>query len=717
MHSKTSKGGLLLAALPLLLSLQACSSGSSGSGGAGATMVQGSVQGASSSGQGLRILNGGNVVAQLVLSNGVSLSAAVDPRSGGFTIPVSNIAGLNGVISVSQDGRAIFELIQPNFTGGASFQVGTVGSQSTANAQFIRGLARAQGIPATGTNFVRQLNQIPNVANVIAGLSNAAGPIASLVKQFLDQISGSNFGCSLADIQAGTCQVEAFKTLRENIVTAILNNLPTLQNFPVPQGPLNGGGTTGGGTTGGGTTGGGTTGGGTTGGGSTGGGTGGAGFGLATPNFQNTGSGVPSGAYPKVTDGGAFVFLGGVRDSVLVADDNDGEADCFVRDTQAGTTDRVSAGKMDDQDCAGIGDISNDGRWVVFQLNTAPDPTPTNQFPEIDRSDVYLFDRMTRQATLVSKTTGGDPAEGDSHAPRISDDGRFVVFHSEASDFVPDDTNGQPDIVRWDRINDTYEIATRAPDGSQMAFASRTNSSGTFAQLDFEADISSNGQVVVFSAEIQPGGDAPVGKQVFLRDFGTGTSAATTILASPGPDGMGLNEQDLGAGRPKVSGDGQTVVFQHAEALDPTRDTDNGQFDVYRFDRTSTSSPITMVSTGAFLSEVPGGEGTIKNDGFAGPQDINNTGDLIVFQASRESTSFNNNIFVYRHSTGTLQHASAIQDLPNGLGTSGGDSPHMSPNGDTIVFMSSEKYNTLDDGTGFGHFDAYFRPNPLGGSQ
>jgi hypothetical protein len=38
--------------------------------------------------------------------------------------------------------------------------------------------------------------------------------------------------------------------------------------------------------------------------------------------------------------------------------------------------------------------------------------------------------------------TGGVQANGSSYFPSISDDGRFVAFHSDATNLVAGDTNG-----------------------------------------------------------------------------------------------------------------------------------------------------------------------------------------------------------------------------------------------------------------------------------
>lgn len=79
---------------------------------------------------------------------------------------------------------------------------------------------------------------------------------------------------------------------------------------------------------------------------------------------------------------------------------------------------------------SGNASLSFDGRYVAF------DSTAGNLVPDdTGRRDVFVHDRTTRVTTRVSVDTFGNAANGDSFAPRISGDGRFVVFESTATSF------------------------------------------------------------------------------------------------------------------------------------------------------------------------------------------------------------------------------------------------------------------------------------------
>ena len=124
-----------------------------------------------------------------------------------------------------------------------------------------------------------------------------------------------------------------------------------------------------------------------------------------------------------------------------------GTSRIHVRDLDKRTTLRIDlpGGAPVDADCL-LPDISADGRFVVFQTASAGFGEDENDF-----QDVYLHDLLTRRTTRVSVASDGTEGNGYSYWPTISGDGRFVAFHSTATNFVPDDTNGTHDVFVHDR--------------------------------------------------------------------------------------------------------------------------------------------------------------------------------------------------------------------------------------------------------------------------
>jgi Tol biopolymer transport system component len=223
----------------------------------------------------------------------------------------------------------------------------------------------------------------------------------------------------------------------------------------------------------------------------------------------------------------------------LVEGDTNGFADVFVRDIFAGVTACASAGGDGaSYDAA----ISGDGRYVAFTSHaenfvlSSGLPAPNGKAVLVDDNgfaDVYVYDQLTGEFDLVSVSSDGSLGNGWSHAPvfsrqgrfvafmstasnladgdtngardvfvhdretgvtervgrfvadlegtgriSISDDGRYVAYPSNASDLVPDDTNGATDIFVYDRWTNVTERVSRSHDGDQGEGASTFPSLG-----------------------------------------------------------------------------------------------------------------------------------------------------------------------------------------------------------------------------------------------
>jgi archaellum component FlaF (FlaF/FlaG flagellin family) len=134
----------------------------------------------------------------------------------------------------------------------------------------------------------------------------------------------------------------------------------------------------------------------------------------------------------------------------LVAGDTNNYCDIFLRDRQAGTTERVSVstGSGEGNDNSWFASVSADGRYVAF------DSEATNLVPgDANGSrDTFVRDRQAGTTERVSVSTGGSQANSSSWLPScISADGRYVAFGSWASNLVPGDTNGTRDVFVRDR--------------------------------------------------------------------------------------------------------------------------------------------------------------------------------------------------------------------------------------------------------------------------
>jgi hypothetical protein len=195
----------------------------------------------------------------------------------------------------------------------------------------------------------------------------------------------------------------------------------------------------------------------------------------------------------------------------LVAGDTNGSIDVFVKDRQTGAVTRVSVAqdgteRSGDSGLDGVA-ISADGNVVAFtsraalvaaDTNTCNLPPGNGNGPSC--TDIYVFTRGTNTIVLASRGVDGVavPANGPSRDPALSGDGATLVFTSDATNLVHADTNGLPDIFRWNAA---------APDAlARVSIATSGAQSLAASSLPL---ISDDGQVIAFVSGATSLGDAP----------------------------------------------------------------------------------------------------------------------------------------------------------------------------------------------------------------
>lgn len=257
--------------------------------------------------------------------------------------------------------------------------------------------------------------------------------------------------------------------------------------------------------------------------------------------------GVQANGPSAVTDlspDGRFLLFSSLA-SNIVADDANAASDVFLRDLETGVTELISAGPAGHP---GQGDsfgrrVSADGRHVCFTsfaANLVRDDTN-------EASDVFLRDRIAGTTIRVSVDAAGRQANHGSSDCDLSRLGYAVVFQSVATNLVPWDTNGQPDIFLRDwRAGHTHRMSVGAG-GRQATLASMGSA------------ISGDGRLVAFSsasAKLVPG-DNNGSSDVFVRDRIAGT---TGIISRSATGRLG----DRASYAPSFSGDSRHVAFHSA---------------------------------------------------------------------------------------------------------------------------------------------------------
>ena len=167
---------------------------------------------------------------------------------------------------------------------------------------------------------------------------------------------------------------------------------------------------------------------------------------------------------PSISDDGRLVVFDSTA-SNLVANDDDGDADVFVRDLQAGTTRLVSAGSdgMAGDAASSQAVISGNGRFVAFSSSATNLVTPdTRQY-----GDVFVRDLTDGTNRRVSVNDTGAEGNRGSTLPSISGDGRFIAFVSSATNLASGDTNNVNDVFLRDMQLGTIQRVSVAGDGAQ----------------------------------------------------------------------------------------------------------------------------------------------------------------------------------------------------------------------------------------------------------
>jgi Tol biopolymer transport system component len=106
--------------------------------------------------------------------------------------------------------------------------------------------------------------------------------------------------------------------------------------------------------------------------------------------------------------------------------------------------------------------MSEDGRYITF-------PSAASNLVEEDyngKIDIFVRDLQTGQTTLITHGPGGVSAEGKSYEPYISSDGRYIAFQTAADGLVSGDDNGWNDCLIHDMLTDTKIMASRTQEGS-----------------------------------------------------------------------------------------------------------------------------------------------------------------------------------------------------------------------------------------------------------
>lgn len=375
--------------------------------------------------------------------------------------------------------------------------------------------------------------------------------------------------------------------------------------------------------------------------------------------------------YPDVSSGGLFASFGSTA-SNLVAGDTNGAADIFVRDAEAGITERVSVDSAGAEANNGSYEsvISDDGRFVAFRsVATNLVPSDTNAV-----SDVFVHDRQTGATERVSLTNTGGQASNSSYEPAISSDGRYVAFRSRATNLVTGDSNATDDIFVRDRQTGTTERVSVTSAGAQSNGAS------------YEPAISGDGRYVVFrsvASNLVAGDDNAV-QDIFWHDRQTGATERVSVTSA----GIQATNNSY---EPAISGDGRYAAFR-SRAADLVAGDGNLRDDIFVHDtQTGVTKRVSVDSAGN------------EGNGNSSYPDLSSDGRFVVFRSDGSNlvpndTNFQGDAFVRDRRTGVTVRVSV--DSSGGEANGASDYPTLSSDGRLVAFQSLATNLVTDDTNG-----------------
>ncbi|SIS90839.1 beta strand repeat-containing protein [Neptunomonas antarctica] len=316
--------------------------------------------------------------------------------------------------------------------------------------------------------------------------------------------------------------------------------------------------------------------------------------------------------------------------------------------------------------------ISSDGGTVAF-LSDATDlvPNDTNG----DR-DLFVTDVETGTVTLVSKTAAGVQLNGYFGEAAVSGNGRVVAFSSSDSTAIPGDNNGSYG----------QDVFVKNLDTGVLTRVSESSTGGSGNQNSNDVSISDDGTKVGFNSRASDlvSNDLNNVVDVFVRDMATGDLVRAST-SSTGVEGNGHSNDGI------VSGNGEWAAFTSQATNFDVNDI-NGRADVY----------VKNLGTGAITvaSTTQAGEFGNHNTWV---HDISADGRYLVMGSYADNLvadSYNGNNQVFRKDmlTGEILHVSTDSD---GVKFDA-NSPKISDDGQFIVFTSSSSNLSSDPEANYG---------------
>ncbi|MEE8602564.1 cell wall-binding repeat-containing protein [Euzebya tangerina] len=335
-----------------------------------------------------------------------------------------------------------------------------------------------------------------------------------------------------------------------------------------------------------------------------------------------------------------------------------------------------------DDQSNGVPSISDDGRYVAFQSRATDLIDGLTDANGANLGDVYLRDRMLGTTTLISYAAGSPTTTasgGSSGNPVISDDGRYVVYDSFATNIV----TGQTD---QNNERDVFVYSVSSGMNTLVSHASTDDSTTCDNGQSLGQDISDDGAYIAFQSLCddlvtnQNAGGAF--SNVFLYD----RAANTTIDVVSRPNAVNPANITVGDGastNPDISGDGSRVVYTTQATNIGAGDGGNGVSDIGYYRQPVGNQPTLSVTL------------TFGFDGNSGNASVSDNGEYVAFDTEAtnvDGTDTNGNVDVALATIPVGQAPTFVYASTNTAGNDTGDSfsdkPQISGDGSYVAFLT-----------------------------
>ncbi len=156
--------------------------------------------------------------------------------------------------------------------------------------------------------------------------------------------------------------------------------------------------------------------------------------------------------------------------------------------------------------------LNLDGRYLAYESRPALGGV----------TNIYIRDLTDGSVEVVSRSLSGATGNGSSFSPALSQDARFVVFASRASDLVPGDGNRATDIFVRDRWAGLTHCLSRNLAGT-----------GTGNRVSSNPILSADGRTVAFQS---------FASDLVARDYNDTRDVFVVTLGGPDNDGDGMED-------------------------------------------------------------------------------------------------------------------------------------------------------------------------------